>query len=197
MKIVAREFLTAVAMTIALAVIACGAYPVAVFAMAQGVFPAKANGSIVYHNGSAVGSQLLGQPFTSPRYFHPRPSAAGNGYDAAASGGSNLGPTSQALVDSVHGRVQKYRALNRLPDNSAIPADAVTASGSGLDPHISVQNALLQTPRVAQARGVDVRVIKDEIGKHTAGRTFGFLGEPRVNVLRLNMSLDYKLGTGK
>ncbi|MDQ1258014.1 MAG: potassium-transporting ATPase KdpC subunit [Candidatus Hydrogenedentes bacterium] len=197
MRIFARELLTSAAMTVSLAVIVCGAYPVAVFALAQGVFPGKANASIVYHKGAAAGSRLLGQQFTSPGYFHPRPSAAGHGYDTSTSGGSNLGPTSRDLIDRVRERAQKYREENNLSGHALVPADAVTASASGLDPHIGLQNAMLQAPRVAKARGMDVDAVNDQIGECTEGRTFGILGEPRVNVLELNMSLDQKYNTGK
>jgi len=194
MGIFTKELLRSVLITVVLALIVCGAYPVAVFAMAQGFFPSKANGSIVYYNGTAVGSKLLGQQFTSPEYFHPRPSAAGNGYDGTASGGSNLGPTSKDLLDKVGRRVKEYRQENELPENASAPADAVTASGSGLDPDISVANALLQAPRVAKARGMDLAAVQAEIRKHTAGRTLGILGETRVNVLLLNLALDKSVG---
>lgn len=192
-----KELLRAAVLTVALAVIVCGAYPVAVFVLAQGLFPSSANGSIVYHNGSAAGSALLAQGFTGAGYFHPRPSAAGAGYDALASGGSNLGPLSKDLIASVHERVLKYREENGISEDTPVPADAVTASGSGLDPDISVQNALLQAPRVAKARGFEAAAIADEVRKHTDGRTFGILGEPRVNVLLLNLSLDTRAGEGK
>jgi len=190
MRLFAGEMLKAVGMTAILAVIVCAAYPVAVFAMAQGLFSDRANGSIVHHQGTAVGSELLGQQFTGAKYFHPRPSSAGNGYDAAASGGSNLGPTSKDLMDTVQERVRNYRAENNLPDTVPVPADAVTASASGLDPHISVRNALWQAPRAAKARGLDVSVIEEEVAKHTESRTLGIFGEPRVNVLMLNLALD-------
>ena len=190
MRIFVKEFRSAVVMTAALGVIVCGAYPIAVLAMGQGLFPDKANGSIVYHNGTAVGSSLLGQQFTAPRYFHPRPSAAGAGYDGTASGGTNLGPTSSDLLEKVQGRLKDYRKTNSLADNAPVPADAATASGSGLDPHVSVENALLQAPRVAKARGWDTGTMIAMIREHTEGRTLGVLGEPRVNVLLLNLALD-------
>jgi K+-transporting ATPase ATPase C chain len=196
MKAIIRELTVSVTLTIALAVIVCGIYPIMTFAVAQGFFPHKANGSVVYHKNTAVGSELLAQPFKDQRYFHPRPSAAGKGYDAAASGGSNLGPTSSELAGRVQQLIAEYRKENNLPDNVRIPADAVTASASGLDPHISVANALLQAPRVAKARGVEVGYIEEEVRRHTTGRTFGVLGEARVNVLRINMDLD-KRATGQ
>jgi K+-transporting ATPase ATPase C chain len=177
-------------MTAILVVLLCGLYPLAVFAMAQGFFPANADGSLVYRHGDIVGSGLLAQPFTGPKYFHPRPSAAGDGYDATASGGSNLGPTSRKLIETVQERVKQYRAENNLPETVLIPADVVTASGSGLDPHISVRNALLQAPRVANARGWNEDAVKEKIGAYTEGRQLGVLGEPRVNVLLINLALD-------
>jgi potassium-transporting ATPase KdpC subunit len=140
-----------------------------------------------------VGSNLLSQGFTDPKYFHPRPSAAGQGYDAAGSGGSNLGPTSKKLVDGVRQRVVDYRIENGLGADAMVPADAVTASASGLDPHISVENALLQARRVSKARSLAVELVRERIYAHTEGRTLGILGEPRVNVLILNLDLDGKL----
>jgi K+-transporting ATPase ATPase C chain len=147
--------LRTVLLTVAvLAMLLCGTYPLAVWALAQGLFPWQANGSLLVHKGGAVaGSALLAQDFNGPAYFHPRPSAAGKGYDAAGSGGSNLGPTSRKLVDTVKKRIADYRLENGLEPAIPIPADAVTASASGLDPHISVKNALLQARRVAKARG--------------------------------------------
>jgi K+-transporting ATPase ATPase C chain len=136
------------------------------------------------------GSKLLAQGFTADKYFHPRPSAAGTGYDAASSGGSNLGPTSQKLNDAIKDRVDAYRKENGLKDNEAVPADAVTASGSGLDPHISLHNAELQTPRVAKARGLSEDKVRELIEQNTDGRDLGVLGEPGVNVLTLNRALD-------
>lgn len=190
MRVFVKEFWAALAMTATLGVIVCGAYPVAVLAMGQGLFPDEANGSIVYHNGAAVGSSLLGQPFTAPQYFHPRPSAAGSGYEGTASGGSNLGPTSGDLLEKVRSRIADYRAINGLGDSTPVPADAAAASGSGLDPHISVENTLLQAPRVAKARGWDIGTMTALIRAHTEGRTLGALGEPRVNILLLNLALD-------
>ncbi|MCL5124684.1 MAG: K(+)-transporting ATPase subunit C [Deltaproteobacteria bacterium] len=177
--------------TIVLAVILCGVYPALIWEIAQALFPDKANGSLVIQNGKIIGSQLIAQNFTDAKYFHPRPSSAGDtGYDATSSGGSNLGPTSKKLIDLVRERVDTYRAENNLPQTILVPADAVTSSASGLDPHISVQNALLQAKRVAKARGIAENVVLSKIQANTHGRDLGILGEPRVNVLRLNLSLD-------
>ena len=175
---------------LALAVILCGVYPLTTWVLAHGLFPGKAEGSLIAHDGKVIGSVLIGQGFSSPRYFHPRPSAAGRGYEATQSGGSNLGPLSKNLVDEVAKRVAAYREENGLPAGTPVPADAVTASGSGLDPHISVKNALLQAPRVARVRGLAEEDIRKKIESCTEGRTLGILGQPRVNVLRLNLALD-------
>ncbi len=190
MKNMFVELKTAMVATLLLAVIVCGVYPLAVLVLAQGFFPAQANGSLVAGHGTVVGASLLGQPFSAPRYFHPRPSAAGAGYDATASGGSNLGPTSRKLVETVRDRVAQYRAENGLAADAVVPADAVTASASGLDPDISIENARLQAARVAQARGLEKTSVEELLRRHTQGRTFGLLGEPRVNVLQLNLALD-------
>lgn len=181
----------AVASTFVLAVVCCGLYPLIVFGISQALFHDKANGSlIVGADGTVHGSKLLGQAFTNPKYFHPRPSAAGNGYDAANSGGSNLGPTSQKLNDQIKGRVAAYRAENGLSDTDPVPADAVTASGSGLDPQISLQNAQLQLPRVAKARGLSEEKLRELLQRYTSTRDLGVFGEPGVNVLQLNLALD-------
>ena len=176
--------------TLLLAVLLCGIYPLAVWLVAQGVFPANANGSLVVRNGKIFGSSLISQGFTAPKYFHPRPSAAGQGYDATSSGGSNLGPTSKKLVETVRQRVDEYRSENNLRPDALVPIDAVTASASGLDPHISLKNALLQAARVARARGLSEDIVLKEIKRYTEGRDLGMLGEPRVNVLMLNLALD-------
>jgi K+-transporting ATPase ATPase C chain len=147
---------------------------------------------LVSVKGQVIGSSLLGQQFAGPGYFHPRPSAAGDGYDAANSGGSNLGPTSQKLIAAVKERAAAYRTENNLAPRVVIPADAVTSSASGLDPHISVPNALMQARRVAEARGLGEEAVRRSIAAHTEGRTLGILGEPRVNVLMLNLDLDGK-----
>ncbi len=184
-----RITLTAV---LSLAVLLCGIYPVAVWAIAQSLFPNQANGSLIQVNGKMTGSALLAQRFADTGYFHPRPSAAGDGYDAANSGGSNLGPTSQKLIDRVKERIASYRLENNLGPEILIPADAVTASGSGLDPHVSLRNALLQAERVAKARGINEAVIQKKIAAYTEGRDLMIFGEPRINVLMLNLDLDRK-----
>jgi len=185
-----RELRTSFLAVAALAVILCGLYPLTAWVLAHGLFPGKADGSLITRDGAILGSSLIGQEFSSPRYFHPRPSAAGRGYDASRSGGTNLGPLSKKLVDEVERRVAAYRAENGLPAGIPVPADAVTASGSGLDPHISVKNALLQAPRVARVRGLADEDVRKKVKMCTEGRTLGILGEPRVNVLRLNLALD-------
>jgi len=193
MKNLVAELRASIAATLLLAVLCCGIYPVVVWAVGQGLFSHQANGSLVRADGKVAGSSLLAQGFTGSNYFHPRPSAAGQGYDAAGSSGTNLGPTSKKLIESVKERVAVYRAVNGLPTDARVPADAVTSSASGLDPHISVRNALLQAARVAKARRIGEKDILAKVEAHTEGRTLGFLGEPRVNVLTLNLSLDGKL----
>jgi K+-transporting ATPase ATPase C chain len=173
-----------------LAVILCGLYPFTVWLLGQGLFPGRANGSLVTRNGVVIGSTLIGQGFSSPEYFHPRPSAAGQGYDGGRSGATNLGPLSQDLVETVRRRVAEYREENGLAASTPVPVDAVTSSGSGLDPHISPENAGFQAPRVARARGLAEAVVRAQIEACTEGRTLGFLGDPRVNVVRLNLALD-------
>lgn len=193
MKDLVAELRASIAATLLLAVLCCGIYPAVVWAVGQGLFSHKANGSLVRVDGKVAGSSLLAQGFTAPNYFHPRPSAAGQGYDAAGSSGTNLGPTSKKLIESVKERVDAYRVENGLTPDARVPADAVTSSASGLDPHISVRNATLQAARVAKARGIGEKEVLAKVGAHTEGRTFGLLGEPRVNVLTLNLSLDGKL----
>jgi len=193
MKNLVAELRASIAATLLLAVLCCGIYPAVVWAVGQGLFSGKANGSLVRVDGKVAGSSLLGQGFTAPNYFHPRPSAAGQGYDAAGSSGTNLGPTSKKLIESVKERVDAYRAENSLPPGSMVPADAVTSSASGLDPHISVLNAALQAKRVAAARGMTEEDLLKKMRAHTEGRTLGIFGEPRVNVLLLNLDLDGKM----
>lgn len=191
MKELFSEIRGAVVSTLVLAVVCCGIYPLVVFGIAQVAFGDKANGSLIVEKGGTIrGSKLLGQPFTGAKYFHPRPSAAGNGYDAANSSGSNLGPTSQKLNDAIKDRIQAYRMENGLKESDPVPADAVTASGSGLDPHISLRNAELQTARVTKARGLSEDKLRILIAQNTDDADFKFLGEPGVNVLRLNLALD-------
>jgi K+-transporting ATPase ATPase C chain len=166
------------------------AYPLLVTAVSQLAFSDHANGSLIERGGEVVGSRLIGQPFTSPEYLHPRPSAAGDGYDPSSSGASNLAPTSPELLAAVDDRAVVYRRENGLAVDAEVPVDAVTASGSGLDPHISIANARLQAARVAAARGLDVDVVLGVIDDHTDQRAFGLLGEPGVNVLVTNLALD-------
>jgi K+-transporting ATPase ATPase C chain len=181
----------AVMATLVLAVVCCGLYPLVVFGIAQVAFSEKANGSLITDaKGTVIGSKLIGQGFAGEKYFHPRPSAAGHGYDAAGSGGSNLGPTSQKLRDAIKDRIEAYRKENGLQATDAVPADAVTASGSGLDPHISLRNAELQAGRVARKRNLRVENVGELIRAHTDEAGLGFLGESGVNVLRLNLALD-------
>jgi len=193
MKNLVAELRASIAATLLLAVLCCGIYPAVVWAVGQGLFSDKANGSLVKVDGKVAGSSLLAQGFTAPNYFHPRPSAAGQGYDAVSSGGTNLGPTSKKLIEDVKQRVADYRTENGLPPDARVPADAVTSSASGLDPHISVRNATLQAARVAKARGIGEKDVLAKVGAHTEGRTLELLGEPRVNVLTLNLSLDGKM----
>ena len=190
MKNLLAELRIAMTATIALAVVVCGIYPATVWLLAQTLFPAEANGSLIVRSGKVAGSSLIGQGFVEAKYFHPRPSAAGSGYDAMGSGGSNLGPTSKKLVDAIKQRVLDYRTENGLAPDVRVPADAVTTSASGLDPHISVKNAHLQAPRVAKARELSEKTVLREIANYTEGRDLGVFGEPRVNVLKLNMALD-------
>lgn len=182
-----KNFLISVWFTLVTTVVFGLLYPLGITGLAQVLFHDRANGQLLEQNAKVVGSRIIGQAFTSPGYFHSRPSAAGTGYDAAASSGSNLAPTNRALLDRVKGDVQKLRAEN---PNSAIPIDLVTTSGSGLDPEISPAAAEFQIPRVARERNMSEAEVRDLVAKHTLGRQFGVLGEPRVNVLELNLDVD-------
>jgi len=193
MKTLARELATSLVATIALAVLVSGVYPVAIWGLSR-LFPHKADGSLLVADGKVVGSELIGQHFEGDKYFTSRPSAAGSGYDAANSGGSNLGPLSKKLLDGVKDNVAAYRKQNNLDEKTPVPADAVLASSSGLDPHISVENAMLQAPRVAKARGMSSEIVRHYVEQNTEGRDLGFLGQPRVNVLLLNRALDTNPG---
>src|SRR5712692_2919621 len=191
MKELFAEIRGTLCVTLMLAVVGCGLYPLGVFGIAQIFFSDRANGSLMVDASGAVrGSKLLAQGFSAEKYFHPRPSAAGNGYDATSSGGSNLGPTSKKLADGIAQNVADYRTQNGLATNAPVPADAVTASGSGLDPHISVRNAELQLWRVAKARGLSEQRTHELINQSSDKPDWGFLGERGVNVLKLNLALD-------
>ena len=185
-----KQFLTALKATLVLTVLTGVIYPLLVTGLAKTLFPAKAAGSMIQANGRTVGSELIGQRFTKPGYFHGRPSAAGNdGYDGLSSGGSNLGPTSQKLADRVSGDVKKFREENPAVTGQ-VPGDAVTASASGLDPHVSPEAAAAQVARVAVARGMTEEAVRRLVAEHTEDRQVGVLGEARVNVLKLNLALD-------
>lgn len=187
------NLLTAAIMLVLMTVLTGVIYPLVVTGIAKIAFPSQANGSIISQNGKPVGSNLIGQTFKSDKYFHSRPSAAGNGYDAAASSGSNLGPTNKVLLGEIAKRADEARSTNGLPKGAKVPSDLVTASGSGLDPDISPEAAYLQARRIAKARGVSEDKIKAIIGKSIQNRTLGVLGEKRVNVLQLNLDLDRTL----
>jgi potassium-transporting ATPase KdpC subunit len=192
--VIRRQLVPAVVAFLVLTVLTGVAYPLAVTGVAQVAFPGRADGSLVERDGIVVGSRLIGQSFAAPQYFHPRPSAAGDGYDAMSSSASNLGPTNEDLLSAVQERVAAYRAENGLTPSDEVPVDAVTASGSGLDPHISKANALLQAQRVARERGIPLDEVLSLVDEHTDGRSLGFLGEPGVNVLELNLALDADRG---
>jgi K+-transporting ATPase ATPase C chain len=187
---VRRQILPAIVAFLAFTVLVGLLYPLAITGIAQVAFPSKAAGSLVKQDGKVVGSSLIGQNFSGPQYFHPRPSSAGDGYDAMSSSASNLGPSNPELLREVRRRLRLYRAENGLPPSQEVPADAVTGSGSGLDPMISPENARLQAQRVAEARGMTLDQVMALVRAKTTGRSLGFLGEPGVNVLELNLALD-------
>lgn len=184
---ISRNFISAVLMTIVTTVILGVIYPLGITAIAQVAFPNKANGQLINRNGVVVGSRIIGQGFSSSGYFHSRPSAAGTGWDAANSAGSQLGPTNKKLIDGVKANVEAARKEN---PGAPVPIDLVTTSASGFDPHLSPAAAEFQAPRVARERGMSEADVRQLIAAHTEGRTFGFFGEPRVNVLELNLALD-------
>jgi K+-transporting ATPase ATPase C chain len=192
MKNIFAEFGRSIVATLFFAVILCGLYPLIVYGAAQLLFPHQANGSLLVDKSGVIhGSELLAQNFTGASYFHSRPSAAGsNGYDPTSSGGSNLGPTSSNLVANITANIATYRSDNNLATNAPVPADAVTASASGLDPHISVANAKIQIARVAKARGISEEQVRKLVEQNTSGRDLGVFGESRVNVMTLNFALD-------
>lgn len=182
-----KNLITSILMTIAMTILLGIIYPLVVTGLAQVLFREKADGQIIRRNGEAIGSRIIAQPFTSAKYFHPRPSAAGNGYDATNSGGTNLGPTNQKLIDRVR---SDAAALQQENPSQPIPVDLITTSASGLDPEISPAAAEFQIPRVAKARGIEESTLRQLVQKHTRQRDLGLLGEPRVNVLELNLDLD-------
>jgi len=188
-----KQIYPAFAITVVLTVLLGIIYPLAVTGLAQWIFPRQAGGSLIEKDGKVIGSTLIGQPFSGPSYFHSRPSAAGSGYDATASAGTNLGPTNQKLMDNVKTAAESLREEN---PNSPVPIDMVTASASGLDPHITPAAAEFQVPRVAKERGMNAEEVRRIVREHTEGRQFGVLGEPRVNVLELNLALDGRNGVG-
>lgn len=182
-----KNLLISVLMTIVTTVLLGLIYPLTVTALAQLFFRDKANGQLVQRNGAIVASRIIAQPFVGTGYFHPRPSAAGNGYDATSSGGTNFGPTNQKLIDRVHADLASAQAEN---PGKPVPVDMITTSASGLDPDITPASAEFQVPRIAKARGISEDTVRKLVASHTQGRQWGFFGEPRINVLELNLSLD-------
>ena len=189
-----RQLWPAISMTIVLMIITGLAYPLIVTGIAQVLFPRQANGSLVTHDGRVIGSRLIGQQFSAPQYFHPRPSAAGTGYDPLASGGTNKGPTDRKLADTLIANAVDSIVAQDGARRGAIPADLATSSGSGLDPDISPASAAIQVARVARARNTDSATVAAIVARHVQARQFGVLGEPRVNVLALNLALDSAVG---
>jgi potassium-transporting ATPase KdpC subunit len=189
-----KNLITAILMTVATTILLGIIYPLVVTGLAQLIFPKQANGQLIQKDGNTVGSSIIAQGFSSPAYFHPRPSFAGNGYDPMNSNGSQLGPTNQKLIDRVKGDVSNAHTEN---PSERVPIDLVTGSASGLDPHITPASAEFQLPRVAKERGTSVEQLRALVQKHTEDRQFGFLGEPRVNVLKLNLELDERFPTKK
>jgi potassium-transporting ATPase KdpC subunit len=189
-----KNLITAISMTIATTILLGIVYPLVITGLAQLIFPKQANGQLIQKHGKTIGSSILGQSFSSPGYFHPRPSFAGEGYDATNSNGSQLGPTNQKLIDRVKADVSKVQGEN---PGTPVPIDMVTGSASGLDPHISPAAAEFQLPIVAKERGITLDQLRALLAKHTENRQFGFLGEPRVNVLELNLELDERFPTTK
>jgi K+-transporting ATPase ATPase C chain len=186
-----REHLrTAVFSVLSLTLLTGCIFPLVLFGLGRMLYPGQASGSLLMRNGIVIGSRLIGQDFIRPEYFHSRPSAAGTGYDGTSSGGTNFGPSNPKLIESVRQLAEDYRKSNGLPPEAFVPIDAVTRSGSGLDPHISPANAELQIARVARARGLDEDAVRRLVADHTEGPQLGFMGSPRVSVLELNLALD-------
>jgi K+-transporting ATPase ATPase C chain len=189
-RAVVRQLTPALLAVLVFTVICGVVYPLLSTAVGQIAFNHQVDGSLIERDGEVVGSELIGQVFTDPKYFHSRPSAAGDGYDGSASSGSNLGPTNPELLDEVRQRAVAYREQNGLAPDAMVPVDAVTASGSGLDPQISIANARIQARRVADSRGLTISTVLGLVDQYTEGRDLGVLGEPGVNVVRLNLALD-------